>query len=397
MAKTKNENKSLKMQDFEEALKELDSKYNSTGIASFPIAKMSDIGKYKVETISTGSLVLDNILGGGVGKGRIVEIYGAESCGKTTLSLTIIANVQKAGGTALFLDVEQAFDPTYARKVGVDVDNLGFVQPIIAEQTLGLVADACKSGKIDIIVVDSVAAMVPKAEFEKGIEGVTVGELARVMSRGLKQIALYANKTNTTVIFLNQTREDIGSFIKKVTTPGGKALKFAASQRIEVKKRETVKGKNQTLVGNQVKFKITKNKIAPPYMEGLTVFRWDIGVDIVGEIATVGEEIGIIQKEGRTSYYTRTPEQMKIDETTFIGDEFESKIMEDGRIKIATSKDNLLKELKRNKVLFDMLAEVAMFQLKEKQKDSRLFDDKGQMIVEEEESEEILSEDETEK
>lgn len=284
-----------------------DSKYKEDSGDSV-IAKLSD-KPLNVETISSGSLVLDQILGGGFGKGRLIEIYGPESSGKTSIALTTVGNVQSAGGTAVFIDAENALDPRYAAKLGVKVDELAVSQPSTAEQAMDLIQDLTLSGVVDIIVLDSVAALVPKRELEGDAGDLTVGELARLMSRQLRKLARPAAKNGTTVIFLNQTRDKIGGFspygpVK--TTPGGNALKFAASQRVEIKKGQPIKSDSGSdkgeIVGNEVKFKIKKNKIAPPFGEGTTVLTYNQGINLPAEIMEVGVAYGVIERPNNRRY-----------------------------------------------------------------------------------------------
>lgn len=298
-----------RLKQLESVLKSInsDSKYkNDTG--DVVIAKLSD-KPLNVETISSGSLVLDQILGGGFGKGRIVEVYGPESSGKTSIALTAVGNVQKQGGTAVFIDAENALDPKYASKLGVKVDELAVSQPSTAEQTMDLIQDLTESGVVDIIVLDSVAALVPKRELEGDAEDVTVGELARLLSKQLRKLTRPAARNGTTIIFLNQTRDKIGGFSPfgtPQTTPGGKALKFYASQRVKINKGQPIKsdaGKDKgEIIGNEVKFKIEKNKIAPPFGTGSTVLTYNHGINIPAEIMEVGVSYGIIERPNLRKY-----------------------------------------------------------------------------------------------
>lgn len=290
-----------KMKAFEDALKFVNKEIDSeTGTL---IAKLSD-RPMDVEVISTGSVVLDAILGGGLPRGRLIECYGSSGSGKTSCALTAAGNVQKNGGTVAFIDLENALDPRYARKLGVDTDMLAVAQPDYAEQALNLVHRLTSSGAFDLIIVDSIAAMVPKAELEGNMEQVTVGLLARLMSRALRQLVSLANKTGTTVIFINQTRDQIGGFSPfgtPQTTPGGKAMQFYASQRIEVKRLGQVKD-GKEIIGNEVRMTIRKNKIAPPFGVGTTVLTFNKGINRAAEMIETGPDYGVIIKPNNRTY-----------------------------------------------------------------------------------------------
>ena len=255
-----------------------------------------------VETIGSGSIALDAALGGGYAKGRIVEIYGPESSGKTTLTLHAIAEVQRAGGTAAFIDAEHALDPEYARKIGVKVDELIISQPDYGEQALEFVDALVRSGAVDLIVVDSVAALVPKAEIEGNMGDSFMGLQARLMSQALRKITGVISKSNTTVIFINQLRMKIGiMFGNPETTTGGNALKFYASQRVDIRRKEKIEsgtGDDKEAMGNRVKIKIVKNKIAPPFREVEVDVLFNEGISRLGEIIDIGSDKGIIKKAG---------------------------------------------------------------------------------------------------
>lgn len=288
-----------------------EKKYKSNSRDNAPICGIITDMSADVETYSTGSLVLDNVLGGGFGKGRIVEIYGKESSGKTSIAISTAANVQHDGGTVLYIDVENAFDPHYAHALGVNLDELAFSQPSSAEQTLDLISDFTESGLVDLIVVDSVAAMVPEAELNGESSDRTVGELARLLSKELRKLIKKASDNGTSIIFINQTRDKIGGFSPfgvPQTTTGGQALKFYASQRVETKKGQPVKGdtpetKNK-VIGTELKLKVVKNKIAPPYMAGETVISYAKGINRAAEMIEVGPELGAIIKPNNRRYET---------------------------------------------------------------------------------------------
>ncbi|MEO0144074.1 MAG: recombinase RecA [candidate division WOR-3 bacterium] len=293
----------------ESTIKQLEKNYGK-GI----VMRLSDKAKIQVPVIPTGSISLDYALGiGGYPRGRIVEIYGQEASGKTTLALMAMAETQKLGGAVLFIDVEHAFDPNYAKIIGVNIEDskLLISQPEYGEQALAIMEDAIRGGAVDLIVVDSVAALVTKAELEGEMEDMGIGGQARLMSKALRKLTGIISKTGTVAIFINQVREKISQIPyggPPETTPGGRALKFFSSIRIEVKKGESIKGPNNEIIGHIIKAKVVKNKLAPPYKTAEFELIYGKGINKIGEVFDLAIQVGIIKRSG--SWYSYNNEQL---------------------------------------------------------------------------------------
>ena len=318
------------------------------------IMKLGEAKAMDIEAIPTGSMTLDMALGiGGVPRGRIIEIYGPESSGKTTVALHVIAETQKMGGEVAFIDVEHALDPVYAGQLGVDIDNMLVSQPDSGEQALEIAEALARSGAIDCIVIDSVAAMVTKSEIDGEMGDTHVGQLARLMSQAMRKLTSVIAKSNTTAIFINQVREKIGvMYGNPETTPGGRALKFYASVRIEVRRGEQIKNGSE-VIGNRTKCKVVKNKVAPPFKECEFDIMYGKGISRVGEVLDMAVDLDIVKKGGAWfSYNDMKLGQGRDNAKEFllnnpdIMDEIEAKIKEhQAELVLAAQKDKKAKKL----------------------------------------------------
>jgi recombination protein RecA len=309
------------------------------------IMKFGDNKNFEVDVVSTGCLSLDLALGvGGVPRGRVVEIYGPEASGKTTLAQHIVANVQRAGGIGAFVDAEHALDPEYAKKIGVNIDELLISQPDTGEQALEIVETLVRSNAVDVVVVDSVAALVPKAEIEGDMGDSHMGLQARLMSQALRKLTGIISKTKTVVIFINQTRMKIGVFFgNPETTTGGNALKFYSSVRIEVRRSAQIKQAEKT-IGNRVKVKIVKNKVAPPFQTTEFDIMYNEGISVAGDLLDRGIEYGVVQKLGN-SYSV-------------------------GDVKLGVGREKARLELRANKQLMGKIKKEIWGKVKEQQKNA---------------------------
>ena len=325
------------MQENSEKRKALDAAMSQIE-KQFGKGSVMKLGEYKameVEAIPTGSLALDVALGiGGIPKGRIIEIFGPESSGKTTLALHAIAEAQKKGGEAAFIDAEHALDPIYAKKLGVDIDNLIVSQPDTGEQALEIVEALVRSGAIDIIVVDSVAALVPKAEIDGDMGDSYIGLQARLMSQALRKLAGVLNKSKTAIIFINQLREKVGVMFGNPETTGGRALKFYASVRLDIRRIESIKQDGE-VIGNRTRVKVVKNKVAPPFREAEFDIMYGEGISREGSIVDLAVQLDIIDKSGAWFSYNNAKigqgrENVKkyLKENPEIAEEIEKKVRE---------------------------------------------------------------------
>ena len=323
--------KTAKLKALQLTLDKLDKTYGKGSVM-----KMGDVVAHDIEVIPSGSLGLDLALGvGGYPRGRVIEIFGPESSGKTTLALHAMAEAQKAGGIAAFIDAEHAFDRFYAANLGVDIDNLIISQPDYGEQALEIADNLISSGAVDIVVVDSVAALTPKSEIEGEMGDSKMGLHARLMSQALRKLTATINKTNCTVVFINQLREKIGvMFGNPETTTGGNALKFYASVRLDIRRRTQIKDGDQVL-GNRTKVKVVKNKVAPPFQTTEFDIMYGRGVSKVGEILDLGVELDIIKKSGSWFSYAdaklgqgRDAVKALIGDNPELAEELEIKIIE---------------------------------------------------------------------
>jgi len=293
MPRQTKEEKTQKQEEISEVVKEIKERFGEGAIM-----KLGEARKVNIDAIPTGSLSLDIALGvGGLPRGRIVEIYGPESSGKTTLALHVVAEAQKKGGRAAFVDAEHALDPEYARRLGVNVNDLLISQPDNGEQALQIVESLVKSGALDVIVIDSVAALTPLAEIEGEIGDQHVGIQARLMSQALRKLTAIAAKTRTVIIFINQIRMQIGMYGNPETTPGGKALKFYASVRIDVRRAAQIK-KGEEIIGNRVKAKVAKNKVAPPFRIAEFDIFYNEGISYEADVINTGMKYGIVKRAG---------------------------------------------------------------------------------------------------
>ena len=299
------------------------------------VMKMGERGQMKVEAVSSGSLAIDMALGiGGLPRGRVVEVYGPEASGKSTLAMHVVAEAQRTGGICAYVDAEHAMDPDYAKNIGVDVDELLISQPDTGEQALEITDMLIRSGAVDVVVIDSVAALTPRAEIEGEMGDTHVGLQARLMSQALRKLTANLNKTKTIVIFINQLREKIGvMFGSPETTPGGRALKFYSSVRIDIRRIEAIKSAGE-ITGGRTRIKVVKNKVAPPFRQAEFDIMYGKGISREGSLVDVGVEQGIVKKSG--AWYTYEGEQLgqgRENAKQFLTDNPEVMVEIDGRIR----------------------------------------------------------------
>ncbi|WP_317259082.1 recombinase RecA [Paenibacillus sp. J5C2022] len=327
------------------------------------IMKLGESGHMQVETVPSGSLALDIALGiGGFPRGRVIEVYGPESSGKTTVALHAIAEVQRAGGQAAFIDAEHALDPLYASKLGVNIDELLLSQPDTGEQALEIAEALVRSGAVDIVVVDSVAALVPKAEIEGDMGDSHVGLQARLMSQALRKLSGAIAKSKTIAIFINQLREKVGvMFGNPETTPGGRALKFYASVRLDVRRIETLKQGND-MVGNRTRIKVVKNKVAPPFKQAEIDIMYGEGISKEGSIIDIGVEMDLVQKSGAWFSYEgerlgqgRENAKQYLKDHPEVTSQIETKIREASNLGVIAPGAKLSEDADEEEVLGDLL------------------------------------------
>jgi len=347
MKKAKNEEREAKNDDgsiLENTLKSIQTKFGEGAIM-----KLGNAPKVDINTIPTGSIGLDMALGvGGIPRGRIIEIFGPESSGKTTLSLHIVAEAQKKGGVCAYIDAEHAMDPEYTKKLGVNINNLLISQPDNGEQALEIVESLVRTGKVDVIVIDSVAALTPKDEIEGDMGAYHVGKQARLMSQALRKLTAIVAKSKTVVIFINQIRMQIGvMFGNPETTPGGKALKFYTSVRLDIRKIAQIK-KGEEVVGSRTRVKIVKNKVAAPFKQTEFDIIYNEGISKEGEIMALGEKFKIIEKTGNSYFYVPEGEAKEPASAKSSG---EAK----GKIKLGVGYDATRTFLKENKKISDQI------------------------------------------
>jgi recombination protein RecA len=336
--KEKKEDKTVGTAALEDTLKAIQTKFGEGSIMKF-----GDSPKVDINVIPTGSLGLDEALGvGGIPRGRIIEIFGPESSGKTTLSLHIVAEAQKKGGVCAYIDAEHAMDPDYTKKLGVNINNLLISQPDNGEEALEIVESLVRTGKIDVIVVDSVAALTPKDEIEGDMGAYHVGKQARLMSQALRKLTAIVARSKTVVIFINQIRMQIGvMFGNPETTPGGKALKFYTSVRLDIRKIAQIK-KGEEVVGSRTRVKVVKNKVAAPFKQTEFDIIYNEGISKEGEMMALGEKFKIIEKSGNSYFYTSSGEKAEKVKLGVGYDSTRKFLKEDKKVS-----DQILKEIKK--------------------------------------------------